>query len=469
MIQRTAIPKSTLYLGLLFQILFVIGAIVFYKERVLYADTAHFAAEITGGGRFFIGHRWIAIFSRILPFTSTYLGASIKISLILYSVNLALIYTVPYLILAFFFKNRSLAVTLLLFQFVFLFRSNFLAISELQHGLVLLLLLWGWMRYLTLQKRMPSRNIWTYVMLLFVMNSHPMMLIAFFGSATILKLKLTYWNDHDRQLLYPVALLFFLVSSVLFFTQYEANILMDSANASLGKVHVYHVRLMIHTLLTDYYPTIIVGGIGVIIMASVLKIRQQIVVLSTVAITAVLVYLRFAHQTLTLTFFEVYISIIPFLLFVGLGQEMTVLSEKAQRLLLILLGVLMLWQGYRSVDHSSFYTDRLQIYERVLSQMQEANCRNAILPFYESPMNKVVDFYATPFESYLLSKIDRDRENDGSIFTYLPANEIDPTAHPLGQNHFIGLGMDTLSYYPYSRYPRFNLDEQEVCTTTIHY
>jgi len=79
-------------------------------------------------------------------------------------------------------------------------------------------------------------------------------------------------------------------------------------------------------------------------------------------------------------------------------------------------------------------------------------------------MNEIVDFYASPFESYLLSHIDDDPSNDGMLITYLLADEIFPSDYELYNSSFITLGMDSIDVHPFSRYPLFDLSEASYST-----
>ncbi len=95
-------------------------------------------------------------------------------------------------------------------------------------------------------------------------------------------------------------------------------------------------------------------------------------------------------------------------------------------------------------------------------------------------MSKIVDFYTSPFETYLLSYCDRDTMNDGFIISYLPADSVSLkennlflitypddtviTEYPLLHDHFISLGMDTLYYFPFARYRQFELPPDDYHT-----
>ena len=461
--------------GMILQCLFLIAAICLFKERTLYADTAHFIAEITGTGGFYLGHRLVAVISRILPVTGSLLGASIPTSLTLYSINLALIFFLSYVLIAYKFKDRKMALVLLLFQFIFMYRTFYIPISELQHGLVFLILYWSYLFYLNKKGRRPSRNLLVYILLIFIMNTHPIILFAFVASCLILSEHEGYWRAYDQKLLVPSATLFYILSSIIFYTNYEAVILAQVLKTSDNVINIYHIRLMISSLLRNYYPAIAVGAVAAAMLLRKYSRKKALLIVLLIAVHAVLVYFRFANTTFNVTFFEIYLMPLPLMLFLVLAIQLHHFSRYTRMLGIAGVFILMVFQGYRIYQHKDFYQDRLEVYSNVLSQMEKEGISKAVLPFYEAPMHDIVDFYATPFESYLLSYLDENSNNDGFSFTYLPADSIrledatihlytypDDTIHAqftLKNDYFIALGIDTIDYFSFTRYKNFKVAE----------
>jgi len=456
--------RPLLFAGLLLQCLFIVGALVLFKERTLYADTAHFAAEITGGPGFYLGHRFIAFFSRWMPWLSASAGASIKTSLVLYSLNLAFVFTIPYLLITFVFKDRTMAFCLLIFQFLFTFRTFYLPISELQHGLVLLLVYWACIRHLNRKQKAASRSLILYGLLAILVNAHPLIILAFIASAVLFSEHKTYWRPGDQKILIASALLLFILSSLIFSTKYEAVILSDALGQAFTDIDTYKIRLMLHTLLSDYLPTMIFGLFGLLLLFIGYPFRKKMFLLFCMTLASVLIYLRFAHITFTLTFFEIYLLPVPFLLFMVISLEWEKISDQLRAMSLGILAVLIIFQVIRVAGHAGFYSNRLEIYTSVMDQMEEKKIDKVVLPFFKSPMNEIVDFYASPFESYLLSHIDDDPSNDGMLITYLLADEIFPSDYELYSSSFITLGMDSIDVHPFSRYPLFDLSEASYST-----
>lgn len=459
--------------GLLMQVVFLTASVVLYKERILYADSAHFLAEIGGSGSFYLGHRLIALLSRMLPFIGTWAGASIPVLLVLYSVNLALIFVIPYVLIAYVFRDRKMALVLLLFQFVFMFRTFYLPISELQHGLVFLLVYWSYLYYLNERGRRPVANIWVLAILVIIMNTHPLVIFAFAASCLILSEHQGYWHTSDQKILVPVAALLYIISSIIFYTRYEAAILAQALAPAEHGINIYHIRLMISTLIREYYPTHLAGMIAVAMLLKEYPLKKAILILAFIALNFLIVYLRFANTFFTVTFFEIYMLPMPFMLFLVIAVQLHHFSRKTRMVFMGILFALMAFQGMRILEHRQFYQERLEIYSDRFDDMKAAGISKVILPFYKAQMWQIVDFYASPFETYLLSYTDDDPGNDGFMISYLPADVVridsagihiytfpDDTLHrvfPLENDCFITLGMDTLNYFPFENYPNFEL------------
>lgn len=459
-------------IGMLFQVGFLVAAVVFFKERTLYADTAHFAAEIAGTGTFYWGHRLLAIVTRFMPVVATLYGASIETILILYSVNLALVFVIPYILIAYVFRDRKMALVLLLFQFIFTYRTFYIGISELQHGLALLILYWSYIYHLQGVGKRPTRSPGIYVLLILIMNCHPLILFPFLVACMTLSEHQAYWQKKEQRALIPIAAFFYIVSSSLFYTKYEELIVAQALTPYENGINIYYIRLMISTLIREYWPTHLVGVAALVMLMRKYSRVKAFWIITFICMIGVFVYFRFANTVFTKSFFEIYLLPIPFILFLIVAIQLHYYSNRTRMIGVTGVLVLMLIQGVRIHAHGDFYRNRIEIYQSILAQMEAQRISKTILPFYQAPMEEIVDFYATPFESFLLSYLDESPSNNGFTFSYLPADSIDledqsihfmqypnDTIHirtALRHDAFIGLGYDYVHRYPFEDYPNFS-------------
>ena len=468
--QRDSLDRKLLWAGVLLQFAYLLFAVLYFKERTLYADSAHFIAEICGTNQFYLGHRLIAILTRFLPVLGANLGASIQANLVLYSVNLALMYSVPILLIGYVFKDKRMFVGLLLFQFLFPLRTHYLAISELQHGLILLFLFWAFVSYHIRKNKSILKSVWTYVFLIFIFNAHPLILIPYFASLFLIAHHEEYWNLSDQKIIIPIALIIYLVSILFFHSDYESIISKEAAASSQAGINFYQIRLMISTLIRQYYVLMIAGVLAASFLIFKKPKKVSIGIALLIIINLILVYLRFAYTTLTLTFFEIYLSPIAFILMIILSMYLT--KSHAGSLfkgLFLIITVLFVIQSFSVIKHASFYSDRLKIYEEVFDQMETESSSKVILPFYKAPMNKIVDFYATPFESYLLSQIDKNPLNNGFIISYLLDEEVDISSFENHSREFITLGINNLDFWPFDHYDNFSFINDPYQTFEVKY
>ena len=471
MIKQIAATKNTrlLVIGGVLQIIYLLFSIVYFKERIFAADPAHFLFHISGTGNYYYLQRLIVLFSGILPVIGTNLGCSIKMAMMLYSINVALMYFIPFLIILDIFKDRTMAIGLLLFQFIFPIKTHYLAISELQHGLIFLLVYWSYIGYMYRQNKALLKHPATYILLFIIMNAHPLIALAFLGSCLLLSNHKKYWNFKDQKVLMLLAVVFFMITRILFATKYETILITHSLDGIQSHYNIYLFRLMISKLIRLYYSAIIIGGLGLYFLFKNYAWHKVIAVIGIAIINFLFIYLRFHEIGLVETFYEIYLSIIVFSTFLLVALYIEDFSNKFQNWFTFLILALIIFQGVRTINYSTFYKERMALYENVMDQMVEANIEKAILPFYKAPMNKIVDFYCTPFETYLLSQIDDDPKNDGLIVAYWLSDSVD--IEKLGQYNasLIRFDIDSFEVFPFTKYPNFDFSDAPFETLEIDY
>jgi hypothetical protein len=470
---RDVYSTLILWVGWIFQAAFLVSAIILYKERVLYADSAYFITEISGTASFYLWHRLIAAFSQFLPVIGAATGASIKTILVLYSMNLALIFIVPFAIITLIYKDLRMTLLLLLLQFVFLYRSHYFTVSELQYALVFLILYWAHIQFLNAKGKSASRNLWSYALLILILNAHPLSLFVLAGTCLVMSTHNSYWHRKDQMVLIPVALVIYTISTLVFHSDYESLIMANFREALFGEFNMYHFRLMISTLSRQYYLTLLTGLLAPIVLFRRYKPWKSVVLVLFLLAFTLSVHLRFSNSTFTLTYFEIYFLPVPLIVFMIIALEFGLERDRMHKIGIVILLLIMLIQSIRILEHRKFYQTRLDVYTGIFDDMTTRNLSKVILPVYKAPMHKIIDYYASPYESYLLSHLDDDVANDGFIITYLPADSVyldddsvhiftypDDTVHvqyKLEHNAFINPGFTGLNYFPFDHYPRFEI------------
>ncbi|MEZ5024111.1 MAG: hypothetical protein R2728_12790 [Chitinophagales bacterium] len=101
--------------------------------------------------------------------------------------------------------------------------------------------------------------------------------------------------------------------------------------------------------------------------------------------------------------------------------------------------------------------------------MKIENISKAVLPFYKAPMSKIIDTYDTPFETYLLSQIDTDKNNNGYIISYWLEDSIDINNFSNYSLSFFRYDKDSISVFPFEDYPKLDILEQPYGTFNAVY
>lgn len=471
MIKRITANRNSklLFLGVCLQIIYLVFSIAFFKERIIAADPAHFLFHISGTGTYYYLQRVIVLFSGVLPVMGTQLGCSIQTAMLLYSINTALMYSLPFILIMVVFKDESLAICLLLFQFIFPIKTHYLAISELQHGLIFLLIYWAYIGYRYRQNKSILNQPITYILLFIIMNAHPLIALAFYGSCLLMSNQKTYWHFKDQQVLMLLAIAFFLITRILLATEYETILMTHSLNGILNDYNIYLLRLMISKLIRGYFLAIIVGSLGFYFLVRNYKLNIILPLIAIVIVNFAFIYLRFHEIGLVETFFEIYLSIIFFLAFLLVALYLDTFKKPLQIMVAAVIILLMVFQGYRTIGYADFYKTRMTIYSEVMTQMAAANIDKAVLPFYKAPMSKIIDFYCTPFETYLLSKIDDDPANDGMIVTYWLSDTVDIERLKQYNASLIRFNIDSFEVFPFEKYPNFDFSDAPLETLDIKY
>ncbi len=104
------------YVSFVFLILLSVGSLVFYKERMLFADPAFIVFEIIQSKHFVISeHRYGAFITQMFPLISTYIGIPLKWILVLYSLSFYIFFLFVGYFSGIVLKQKALAIGFILY------------------------------------------------------------------------------------------------------------------------------------------------------------------------------------------------------------------------------------------------------------------------------------------------------------------------------------------------------------------
>ncbi len=123
-------------IGHLFFLFSFILSVLYYKERIIHIDSAHYMFSMIQSESFYIGGRFGDIFSQILPWLAIKAGLPLRIILISYSVSFILIFYLIYLFCIYGLKNISAGMSLVLVLCLCTSGTFYYAVTEVHQGLV---------------------------------------------------------------------------------------------------------------------------------------------------------------------------------------------------------------------------------------------------------------------------------------------------------------------------------------------
>ncbi len=167
MSENNIFNKNIQLLGFLYFLFFGVLALIFYKERMLWADSAAFSLEVLQTKSFFtpLG-RWGSVFSQILPLLFLKAGCSLATFLKVYSVGFMLLYYLGFLIITLLFKNNRVGLVYLLTLCLTYRNTFYFSISEFSQGLALVVVLGAMLEH---QYRLKAKRKVLVLLLSFVL------------------------------------------------------------------------------------------------------------------------------------------------------------------------------------------------------------------------------------------------------------------------------------------------------------
>ena len=139
--------KKAAAVGLAALGILLIGSVVFFRERVLFADSASFMYAIISSGRFgVLSHRYGEYVMQFYPFIAQRLHFPVKAIVIGYSASYNLLYVAVAAILIFWYRQYKLAIVMALYYFLFVSASG-ITFNDTSPGIALMSLCFGIVMY----------------------------------------------------------------------------------------------------------------------------------------------------------------------------------------------------------------------------------------------------------------------------------------------------------------------------------
>jgi hypothetical protein len=413
---RTYIYKSRKlsdYLLLLSMLVLFILSVVFYRERIIFTDTAVYAQELAESGKFYIAtNRFISVIPQILPWMGVQIGLPLEQVLLLYSIGFIMIPLTCSAICRLVFKDRQTAWAILLFITIMSTWNFYYPVSEFQSGICLLLLYHS----CTLHYLRRNSTSWVFLALTLLLPltfvfSHPLAVFVFFVWIGWLLYEVP--ESRKRIMLLPVLIVASSYSvKELFFKSIVGTQVYDAMqreriqnlDASFTDHFQNGLAQSFYKVFRDDY--FLVAGLVLLLLLAFFYRKRYLLVLGLPVYLLgywLIVMASYKEQTYS-AYIEHLLQPIPFVL--ALWTAYYLLSDTTKPVFQVLLLVpLLLISFIKIADNHVVFTGRIRWYNNLIEFMHEKGWNNAVITPYFVPVGDQHAYWAAASESELISSL----------------------------------------------------------------
>lgn len=407
---RTFDP-SLLVLGGAALVLLVL-AIWLAPERVIFTDTAVYLYTLADTGHAYIAtNRFICLLSQILPLAGVAAGLSLKTVIYLYSINCILIPLACSFICLRVFRNKEIALAIILFYILMDAWVFYYPVTEFQMGLCLLLLYHAFVLWYC-NKEKPGIGLFLLVsipMVTTIIFSHPLALYVYFAWSAWLFLN--HPASRKRLLVWPpvVALAVHFIKEHFFKAMVGATSYDEQRKEGLANfkapVSTYFDSLLgkgaLKALTGDYFILLLLVLVLLIFYAGRKQWLTLLFFSGTVFGFWLLVTVSFKAWPYD-HYPEHLYQPVPFFVALAFATAAPVLlrdNRLRAACLLVIFGI----SFGKIYNNHDFFTGRLDWYRQYINLMHRAGIRNATLSETHKVYGIQYSYWASNCESSLLS------------------------------------------------------------------
>ena len=161
-------------------VVLLLGAIVYFKERMLFADASAVLFKIINSRQIeVVEHRYGSFITQLFPYLAVKLHLSLEAVMLVYSVSFNLFYFTVAALLVYKYKQYALAILLALYLTLFVSDAYFWTNDEIHQGVTWLLLAFAITQTMTVKGRHILLSIPVFILLFgLAVSTHPLVLIV---------------------------------------------------------------------------------------------------------------------------------------------------------------------------------------------------------------------------------------------------------------------------------------------------
>ncbi len=391
-------------------VLLLVGAVVFYKERMLFIDAPHIFFRIVNDGRLHIEESRIGSFiTQIFPFFGAKIHLPFKLLVVLYSASFYLFYLLVTLLIVYKFRNHALAILFGLYLTLLVSDTYYWPNNEVHQGIGWLMLAFA----LCISGGYNNRAIFSLSIVLFALAiwTHPLVMFVaiYLWFFILLSRSLCPFSKMQTMVLTTALLVFSLLkyyqSSLHGYDNTKIEIvstfnLQDLKNVFASPMLVSFLK----NCLADYwlFTLLFVAGLGALAWSK----KYLLLIFTLLYAAGYLVLVCIVFRDVTPNRFHIeseympltFICCAPFVYYL-----LPRLSTKMAMSLLAFVFIMRMVYIYRA---SEPFTKRIEILDAVVNKMRDKNLTKVIIPEPVSGVDSaLVTNWGSPVESIILSKL----------------------------------------------------------------
>jgi len=388
-------------------------SLIFYQERILYNDTAASLWDIFRKNSLNVTtNRFVSIFSQFLPLIAYKLGASLKVVMILYSLNFILVPILLSLISIKCFKETNTAWSILLFCVIMSKNLFYYPVSEFRMGLCFLLFYAGYFQY-TLYKEQSGSVSFGLISLFFIpviVFSHPLSVLVF-SAWLFWQVFLNGKFTHKISLVAILIAISYATKKIFFYVQYDADKTKGLENfKNLNLTHLFDVGLggqFISAVKNDYFliPFLII--ILAVVFIRLKKIKAFIVFLCILLSFVMLIAVSFKNEPYNYYIEHMYQ---PFSFFIALAVGRYFKEAFDKKLTIPVLAVVFIISVNKIYYGHNFYSKRLQWFRACFEVMETKNIKKTVVGLDRIDGWSIHGNWLTWLETLMLSSLDNPKD-----------------------------------------------------------
>jgi hypothetical protein len=406
--------------GLCAMIVLLVGAFVFYKERVLFADSSFIAFNVINNKSLCIQeHRYGSFITQLAPFLGQKLHLPLRSLLIGYSASFNIFYCFVAALLIFVFRQYRLAILMSLYYFLFVSMSYFWPNDEIHQAVAWMFLLLGVTRY-SGAVRYGILFIFIFALLAFLtISTHFIVIIPLTFLWAYLWIEKTNWPFSGKMsvllsgLLAGVFLLKYLLTNS---STYDGAHFHRATHFSLQDIfNVFTsqwVKLFFYRCQVNYWIgccLMIVGSVNLFIRKRYLLFSLVLVFFIGYIVVIGLTYADSADAAGNIYLFHIETEWVCISIIAAAPFVFSVLPLIRPKISMIMLTGIFAIRLFYMGRYLPLFQDRLVLKQQIFEQMTKRNIQK--LAIVENPLlrSRLILDWALPEETMLASMLNGDK------------------------------------------------------------